>query len=208
MKYDAIVVAGGVGKRAGLGYNKVFFVMPEGCTVLEKACSCFLKDSDCQKLIVVCNEQLPFTATKLQLVAGGQERYDSVCNGLKACTAEYVLIHDAARPFLKEEDLAKLKAALRDNEGALLAMKAIDTIKQVKDGYVEKTLDRNYLYQAATPQGFKRECLIACYKQADLQGITDDASVLEQAGYRVKVVECDRSNIKLTCNEDFTALCR
>ena len=182
--------------------------MRDGRTVLEKSCSIFFEDEDCEKVVVVLNENCPFSNAKMIQTSGGENRYDSVMNGLKYVDSEYVLIHDAARPFLKEEDLAKLKAALRDNEGALLAMKAIDTIKQVKDGYIEKTLDRNYLYQAATPQGFKRECLIACYKKADLQGITDDASVLEQAGYRVKVVECDRSNVKLTCNEDFTALCR
>lgn len=208
MKYDAIIVAGGVGKRAGLGYNKVLFVMPDGKTILEKACSCFLQDQDCLRVVVVCNDELPFSADKLFVTAGGKERYDSVCNGLKECRAEYVLIHDAARPFLKMDDLQKLKLALADGDGAILAMKAIDTIKAVKDGCIEKTLDRNYLYQAATPQGFKRELLINCYRKTDLRGITDDASVLEQAGYNVKVVECDRSNIKLTCNEDFEALCK
>ena len=100
MKYDAIVVAGGVGKRADLGFNKVLYRTRDGKTVLNHSCLNFINDDDCQKLIVVCNFELDFKCDKLVVVPGGKERYESVLNGLNEVTSDYVLIHDGARPFL------------------------------------------------------------------------------------------------------------
>ena len=81
MKYDAIVVAGGVGKRADLGFNKVLYRMRDGKTVLNHSCLNFINDDDRQKLIVVCNSELDFKCDKLVTVPGGKERYESVLNG-------------------------------------------------------------------------------------------------------------------------------
>ena len=115
MKYDAIVVAGGVGKRADLGFNKVLYRMRDGKTVLNHSCLNFINDDDCQKLIVVCNFELDFKCDKLVTVPGGKERYESVLNGLNEVTSDYVLIHDGARPFLDVDDLERLKSNVEED---------------------------------------------------------------------------------------------
>lgn len=203
MKYDAIVVASGKGSRADLGFNKVLFVMKNGKTVLENSCHLFLEDEDCEKLIVVTNDEVPFKSDKLIIVNGGKERYLSVKNGLDKVDSEYVLIHDGARPFLNEFDLKKLKNSILGWNGAILATKATDTIKYVVDDVVRKTLNREEIYYALTPQAFKTQVLKDGYTILNLEGITDDAQIAEKLGLDVKIVEGSKTNIKLTNKEDF-----
>jgi len=202
MKYDAIVVAGGKGNRANLGYNKAFFVMENGKTVLENSCHLFIEDKDCTKVIVVCNEELPFNNEKIEVVSGGKERKDSVQNGLSKVVSEYVFIHDAARPFLHKEMLEELKKEVINNS-VILARKASDTIKLVIDLSIEKTIDRDLIYMAETPQCFKSELIKECYKKCEGINFTDDASLVESLGYEVKIVEDKYDNKKLTFKEDF-----
>ena len=203
MKYDAIVLGGGIGKRADLGFNKVLYKMKNDKTVLNNACDVFLNDRDCEHVIVVCNFDIDFTNDKLLVTGGGKERYESVLNGLKLVTSDYVLIHDGARPFLNKEDLDNLKNKAVKYDCALLAKKAVDTIKYVNDGFVDKTIDREHIYYALTPQGFKSDLIKRAYASIDLKGITDDASVLEKLGYKVRIVECIHDNHKLTLKDDF-----
>lgn len=204
MKYDAIVVASGKGERANLGFNKVFFVMKNGKTVLENACSTFVEDPDCLKVIVVCDEENKvFKNEKVITTKGGKLRANSVYNGLVLCDEEYVFIHDGARPFLDKEDVEKLKEEIIRYDGVMLAKKAIDTIKLTKDGMVVQTLDRENIYQALTPQAFKTDLIKEAYGTLDVSNCTDDASVFEKFNHKVKVVEGKVTNIKLTTKEDF-----
>lgn len=204
MKYDAIVVASGNATRANLGFNKVFFTMKNNKTVLENACNVFINDEDCNNVIVVTNDQEKvFKHKKVVLVNGGKERHDSVKNGLAKVTSDYVFIHDGARPFIEKEDIEKLKEALLSFDGAILVSKNVNTIKQVKNGVIEKTLDREYIYNALTPQAFKSSLIKEAYDKVDLKGLTDDSLVFEKMGYAVKAVEGNPSNIKLTKKEDF-----
>lgn len=204
MKYDAVVVANGKSERAGLGFNKVFYVMKNNKTVLENACRVFIDDEDCEKVIVVtdCKEQV-VKQNKIEIVSGGKERADSVKSGLSEVKNDYVFIHDGARPFITKSDIDNLKKALIDYDGAILATKNVNTIKQVKDGIVEKTLDREYIYNALTPQAFKTSLIKEAYNKIDIKGLTDDSLVFERLGYKVKIVDGDPLNIKLTRKEDF-----
>lgn len=204
MKYDAVVVASGNSERANLGFNKVFFVMKNNKTVLENACDVFINDEECKNVIVVTNESdKVFKNKKVIIINGGKERTDSVKNGLSKVTSDYVFIHDGARPFIKKEDVNKLKEALLDSDGAILVAKNVNTIKEVKNGVIEKTLDREFVYNALTPQAFKTSLIKEAYNKVDLQGITDDSLVFEKMGYKVKAVEGDPTNIKLTNRKDF-----
>lgn len=203
MKYDAIVVAGGSGKRANLGFNKVLFKMKNAKTVLENACHLFIEDKDCLKLIVVTNEEVAFNNSKVLVIKGGKERYDSVKNGLEFVDSEYVFVHDGARPFLSKEDLENLKENILDNDGAILAYKAFDTVKYVEEGFVLKTINRDNVYLALTPQAFKSDMLKVAYKLNNFDGITDDASLFERCGYKVKIVLGNKTNKKLTEKDDF-----
>ena len=209
MKYDVVIVASGKGERANLGYNKAFFKMNNQRTVLECSASLFIDDKDCENIIVVTNKEnfpLVFKNNKVKLTTGGAQRKDSVCNGLKLVTSEYVLIHDAARPFLQSESLQELKAQIEINNAAILAHKAIDTIKIVKDNKIQKTIDRNIVYMAETPQGFKTELIKKCFEECDNINFTDEASLVESLGYNVYIVEDKFNNKKLTTETDFINL--
>ena len=203
MKYDVVVVAGGKGLRADLGYNKALFLMSNNKTVLENSCEIFFNDTDCEKVIIVINDEIDFTNDKLLITNGGNERRDSVLNGLNLTTSEYVLIHDAARPYLHEESLRKLKEELSNKDAVILARKASDTIKVVEDGKITKTLDRNTIYMAETPQAFKTKLIKRCYKECADINFTDDASLVESLGYDVYVINDEFDNKKLTSKEDF-----
>ena len=207
MKYDAIIVANGKGERANLGFNKVFYVMKNGKTVLENACSKFIEDEECQKVIIVTNEkEKVFKNDKIEIVDGGDTRANSVYNGLCKAEDEVVFIHDGARPFLTKEDLENLKEQIKHYDGVIIAKKATDTIKLTKDGFVQKTLDRENVYQALTPQVFKTELIKQAYDTLDVSECTDDASVFEKYNHQVKVVEGNPNNIKLTLESDFENL--
>ena len=206
MKYDVVIVASGKGERANLGYNKAFFKMKDERTVLECSASLFVEDRDCENIIIVTSEEyldLVFKNNKVKTALGGKERKDSVFNGLNLVTSEYVLIHDAARPFLNKTSLEELKKEIEIHDAAILAKKAVDTIKVVENNKIIKTLDRNTIYMAETPQGFKTELIKKCYQECENINFTDDASLVESLGYDVFVVEDKFDNRKLTSETDF-----
>lgn len=209
MKYDVVIVASGKGERANLGYNKAFFKMKDGRTVLECSASLFIEDDDCQKIVVVTNEEYfehVFNNDKVIKTVGGKERKDSVSNGLEKVNSDYVLIHDAARPYLNKESLQELKKEVENKDAAILAHKAIDTVKVVNGNKIEKTIDRNTVFMAETPQAFKTELIKKCYKECVNINFTDDASLVESLGYDVFIVEDKYNNKKLTSEMDFKNL--
>lgn len=203
MKYDVIVVAGGKGNRANLGFNKVLFKMANGKSVIENNIDIFLNDEDCQKIILVINEEIDFNNNKLILVKGGKERFDSVMNGLNEVSSEYVLIHDGARPFLNIKALEKLKNKLEEKDAVVLGKIASDTIKIINDDKIVETLNRNNIFVAETPQGFKTSLIKDCYKNKDDNYYFDDASLVEAFNHEVYIVIDEYNNKKLTSKEDF-----
>lgn len=203
MKYDVIVVAGGKGNRADLGFNKVLFKMANGKSVIENNIDIFLNDKDCQKIILVINEKIDFNNNKLILVKGGKERFDSVMNGLNEVSSEYVLIHDGARPFLNIKALEKLKNKLEEKDAVVLGKMASDTIKIINNDKVVETLNRNNIFIAETPQGFKTSLIKDCYKNKDDNYYFDDASLVESFNHEVYIVIDEYNNKKLTSKEDF-----
>jgi len=139
---------------------------------------------------------------KSAVVEGGEERQDSINNALKTIkSSELVAIHDAVRPFIKPAQIQKCCRLASMNGGAIIAVPAKDTIKQVDhEQLIQHTPDRSRLWQAQTPQIFRREIITKAYKQAakdDFKG-TDDSSLAERIGTTVKVVEGSRENFKIT----------
>lgn len=138
------------------------------------------------------------------IVAGGRRRQDSVANGLRfAGESDFVLVHDAARPFLTAGLVARTLRASRRTGAALAALPVSDTVKKVVRGRVAKTVSREDLWFAQTPQAFKRSLLEAALRHwPEMLLATDDALVLERFGKTVSVVPGDRYNIKVTYAED------
>ena len=209
MEYDVIVVASGKGERSKLGYNKAFYRMKDGKTVLEHALALFVEDGDCRNIIVVTSEEYMKDVPeekKLIRIIGGRERKDSVANGLRFAASEYVMIHDAVRPFLKKEALEAVKQKLEEHDAVCLGHMATDTVKKIKDGIIRKTIDRREVFMAETPQAFRRELILEAYEKCPEGSYTDDASIVEAMGHPVAAVINDHRNPKLTIKEDFRGL--
>lgn len=138
-----------------------------------------------------------------RVVAGGAERQDSIYRGLQVIKKEdagIVTVHDAARPFVRPEDIRSVIERAESKGAAIMAMPATDTIKQVKRGFVHRTLDRRIIYHAQTPQAFRYQLIHEAYERAYADGIiaTDDSQLVERLGHRISVVEGSHLNIKIT----------
>ncbi len=212
LSFAAILAAAGSGSRAG-GVPKQFRDLV-GRPVIRWSAEALLS-SGADPLIVVTSpaegERAAEALESLPVIwaTGGARRSDSVRNGLGLVPdrAEAVLVHDAARPLLTPEHVARLLAALRGAEGALPGLAVADTLQRVIDGRVAETVPRDGLYRAQTPQAFRRTALIDAYAALppDLEP-TDDAEVVRRAGGRVTVIPGDPRLHKLTYEEDFAVL--
>jgi 2-C-methyl-D-erythritol 4-phosphate cytidylyltransferase len=143
-----------------------------------------------------------YNLTKIaRIVAGGAERQDSVYRGLQVVSsAAIVVIHDAVRPFVTPDEIRAVIERAAKTGAALMAVPAVDTIKQVKSGRVHRTLDRKSLYHAQTPQAFRYSVIKEAYDRASREGFsaTDDSQLVERMGHRVSIVEGSHINIKIT----------
>jgi 2-C-methyl-D-erythritol 4-phosphate cytidylyltransferase len=142
-----------------------------------------------------------------KVVAGGKERQDSVRHALEHVSeeTEIVVVHDAVRPFVTEGMVTEVVKAARRVGGAIVALPMRDTVKQVgAEGRIERTVDRQPLWLAQTPQAFRRDHLLAAHRKAYVEKVhaTDDAFLFEWAGHPVVVVEGSGENIKVTRPED------
>lgn len=210
MDYSVIVLCAGKGSRSGLSYNKMLYRFNDK-TVYEMTMANFISDERCRQIVVVTKEdelkQIKDLVSdqRITYVFGGQERQDSVYNGLQAVSQDIVLIHDGARPYLKKENIDSLLTCLESNDACLLTVPVKDTIKLCQDGKVVETLPRPKLMQAQTPQAFKTELIKKCYQRAKDQSYqaTDDASLVERFGNQsVIAVLGSYENIKITTPED------
>ncbi len=203
----AVVVAGGAGRRMGGSVRKQYLVL-DGEPVLLRAVRPFLDHPEIATVVVVlpgadaADPPAWLASLPVGIVAGGAERGDSVRAGLAAvpADAERVLVHDGARPLLTRGVVDRVLAACGE-DGAIAAVRVTDTIKEVgEDGVVAATPDRARLWQAQTPQGFPFRPLLEAYARAAAEGVaaTDDAAVFERGGGRVRVVDGDPTNLKVT----------
>lgn len=206
MNYSAIVLCAGKGSRSGLTYNKMLYRF-KNKTVYEMSMEIFLNDERCKQIVVVTKEEelddlkKLISSKKIDYVFGGKERQDSVYNGLQVVKEDYVLIHDGARPYLKKENIDDILECLNKNDACLLVVPVKDTIKVCIDGNIVKTLPREQLVQAQTPQAFKTELIKRCYQKGKDKNYiaTDDASLVEYfENIEVKAVLGSYSNIKIT----------
>jgi 2-C-methyl-D-erythritol 4-phosphate cytidylyltransferase len=202
----AVVVAGGSGRRMG-GVAKQFLEVG-GQPILRRALLPFVEHPDVHCVVVVLPSDdaaapPPWLAElPVRVVAGGAERSDSVWNGLAALPPgiDLVLVHDGARPFVSRQVIDRVLYAARDG-AAIAAVPVADTIKEVDgSGAVIATPERARLWQAQTPQGFRRALLVRAHRAAREAGIpaTDDAVLVERLGTTVRVVEGAAENIKVT----------
>ena len=218
MKNVAIVLAAGQGKRMNSKVQKQFLLIKEkpvmyytlrafeNSELITDVILVTGKDEIeyCQKEIV---EKYGFEKVR-KIVAGGKERYHSVHNGIQAIDeAEYVFIHDGARPFVNNEMIARAYDAVAVHKACVVGMPVKDTIKIAdEEGFAAQTPDRKKVWQVQTPQTFEYHLIKEAYEKLMIEepeGITDDAMVVEtMTNYKVKLVEGSYRNIKITTPED------
>ena len=152
-----------------------------------------------------------FGVTKLSAVAaGGDTRFKSVRNALEAVSpnAEFIAIHDGARPLIETEDIERVFADAEKYNAAIAAIPATDTVKSVGEGgNIEGTIPRGKLYYAQTPQVFRKELYLSCLEKlgSRAEDVTDDSSIPEMCGEHVHITEIKSSNFKITRPDDLIA---
>ena len=221
-KFAAVLPAGGLGKRMGGNIPKQLMVLG-GKPVYRYSLETFLSMDEIAEVVMAvpadwknhfekeifsdnASEEI---RTKMKIVVGGAERWQSVENGVNALTsdAEFVLVHDVARPFISKEIILDVCKTLVEKGSCLVAKPAVDTIKIAKDGCVQQTIDRNTVWMAQTPQAASIALLKKLYGRIAAEPLnftpTDEASILEYFGESVYIVKGNNLNDKLTTPEDF-----
>lgn len=215
-KIAVIIVAAGKGTRFS-GNERKIFAKVEGQPMFLRSIQLFINREDvCQTILVAASEDEGHIREKyganlgfmgVKMVLGGATRPDSVASGLAAVRddAELVAVHDAARPCSSEEMIDRVFAEAAKTGAAILAAPLHGTIKRVGESKViDETISRQGLWEAQTPQVFKREIILAAYeKRTECQAeVTDDAQLVELMGHPVAVVESDFTNLKVTTRGD------
>ncbi len=220
MKYWAIVPAAGSGRRMAADVPKQYLPL-QGATVLEHTLNTLFACEPIEGVVLALSaddgywpEIAPrFSGKNLACVVGGAERCHSVLNAVHhlhgfADTHDWVLVHDAARPCARADDvIALIETLAEDACGGLLGVPVADTMKRLgADGRVAGTVDRQALWHAQTPQMFRLGLLQSALEQALAQGwlVTDEAAAMEMAGYRPGMVHGHADNIKITVPFDLT----
>lgn len=216
MKVSAVIVAAGSGRRMGAGINKVYMPLGEKC-VLWHTVKAFAESGAVDELVIVTGSEDLIQAAEIAaefeldfyVIVGGEERQNSVLNGINKANGDFVAVHDGARALITADEIRTVIASAKEYGAAALGVTPKDTVKTAdNDGFISGTVERSSAYLIQTPQVFKREELIKAHGKAIEDGFaaTDDCAVMERIGARIKIVEGSYENIKLTTPEDiFTA---
>jgi 2-C-methyl-D-erythritol 4-phosphate cytidylyltransferase len=198
----ALVVAAGRGERLGSDGPKAL-VSCGGRALLEWSIEALLAVPEIDHVVVALPAGVTAPAGTSGVV-GGAERSHSVRAALRASFGDPVLVHDAARPLVTPRIIRDCLAGLVGADAAIAAVRITDTIKEADGDRVTGTLDRSRLWAVQTPQVFRREVLERALSldEAALAAATDDASLVESLGGRVRLVECPRENLKVTTPDD------
>lgn len=207
---SVIIVAGGAGVRMGGDVPKQFLVV-RGRPILMHSIDAFKMAG--QIIVVLPSQQVEYWkrlcseydfATTHQIVAGGSERFYSVRNGLTAVlpTMKYVAIHDGVRPWVTRQVIDDALDTATKFGAAIPVINVTDSIRMMSDDEHSKSLDRKMLRAVQTPQIFERDIILRAYERGFSDLYTDDASVVESAGYSIALSEGSVENIKITVSSD------
>lgn len=211
-----VIVAGGSGTRVG-GEELKQFRWVAGKPMLLHSVQTFMQRSDVGMVVVVLPQRyagdpppwlFQCDVDRLLVSIGGRTRSESVANGLDDLPdeAQVVLVHDAARPLVGAETIDRVVAAVREGKSAVAALPVVDTLKEVDDaGRITRTVDREHLWRAQTPQGFPRQVIVEAHRRAQRERVsaTDDAGLLERLDLPVYVVRGSERALKVTEAADF-----
>ncbi|WP_432702318.1 2-C-methyl-D-erythritol 4-phosphate cytidylyltransferase [Lysinibacillus sphaericus] len=214
MQYEVVLPAAGSGKRMGAGRNKLFLELLEK-PILIHTLEVFEQDENCTGIWLavkpaeraVIQKMLEnYGISKVKgLPDGGAERQHSVHACMKEMgQVDIVLVHDAARPFITRDIIANLVQSAHNFGAAIAGVRAKDTMKKVRNGIIEETVDRESLWMIQTPQAFRFDLIVEAEDVAEKVGFlgTDEAMLVERLGHEVHIVESNYENVKMTTKED------
>lgn len=211
-----VIVAAGTGSRMKKDINKQFIKL-KNKEIVAHTIEKFYNSENIDDIVVVIREDEEeyfnknikdkYGFTNIKVAHGGNERQDSVFNGIKMLKKEcdVVLIHDGARPFVTDDIIKRSINKANEHNAIVVGVKVKDTIKVVSDnGNIVDTPNRSYLWAVQTPQVFKYDIITKAYEDAYNNNYygTDDAMLVERIGYNVKMIEGSYNNIKITTQED------
>lgn len=229
--FSCVIVAGGTGSRMQADRKKAFIELADEPLLLHTVRAFAGVDGIAEVIVVLPAAELkqitatdeanvelvnlPKSAERLafqlrengvtRAVVGGARRQDSVLNGLWATSpdSKYVMIHDAARPFVSDEELQRLMARTRETGAAILAHPVRDTLKRATaEQVIEATVQRSGLWAAQTPQAFERKKLLEAFQKHNAVDVTDDAELVALSGGSCALVKGSAQNFKVTTPED------
>lgn len=213
-----ILAAAGLGVRMGGNVKKPYMLI-KGRPIFQYSLERFLDVKGVQEIILVVGQseledvgdkwkgKFSQYKIKVKVVPGGRRRQDSIYEGLKYLEpqADIVLVHDAVRPIVTKEMIEAVINRVETSGAAILAVPITATVKEVEGaGRIIRTMSRDSLWMAQTPQGFRKDVLLRAYDailEEDVE-VTDDAQAVERLGYPVEIVPGSHTNIKITTQED------
>lgn len=205
-KINVIIPAGGTSSRFG-NKNKLLEKV-HGKEVIKHTIEAF-ENSNIDEIIICANvtiiEELKsifIKSEKVKIIEGGATRQQSVFNGLMASECDYVLIHDGARPMISTDLVNQTIEMVKDKYALTVATKTIDTIKEIENGRIIRTIDRSKLYNTQTPQAFNYNLIRDAHLKLVGKNFTDDAGMLEALGETVYILDGSYKNIKITTQND------
>lgn len=208
----AIILAAGNSTRYGKNRNKNFEIVNEK-SVLAYSLDAFdknvyvdniiiaIKENENQEVTDIINKEL--ITKNISIITGGNTRKESVYNCIKNIDSDIVIIHDGARPLIKQEYIINCIENMKEFKGVTVGVKSKDTIKITdKNDIVINTTNRSNTWLIQTPQCFDRDTLLKMHEKYKNDDVTDDCSLLEKDDYKIKIILGDYSNIKITTSED------
>jgi 2-C-methyl-D-erythritol 4-phosphate cytidylyltransferase len=211
-KFSVIITAGGIGKRMGGDLPKQFLEL-NNLPMLMHTIRIFNDfDSSAQLILTLPVEWQEYWATlcakyqfeiKHQVVDGGKERFHSIQNALNYCKGEYVAIHDGVRPLVSQKTLLNCWKGVQEFGAVIPVLDLKESLRKVENN-ASMAVNRSEFRIVQTPQCFKKDILSVAYQNSFHAGITDDASLVEEAGYVIHLVEGNEQNIKITTPTDLS----
>lgn len=212
----AVILVAGNSTRYGQNRNKNFERL-NGKMVLEYSLNAFNTNNYIDNIIIVSKEDEKETVKKVieeqnlkkevTIVIGGKTRQESVYNAISKTASDIVIIHDGARPMIKQKYISDCIEAMETIKGATIGVKSKDTIKITdENNIVIETTKRANTWLIQTPQCFDRKTLINMHEKYKNEECTDDCMILEKENYKVKIIEGDYTNIKITTYEDINII--
>jgi len=211
-KVTAIILAAGNSARFGRNRNKNFEEI-KGKTILAYSINAFnknmyiddiilaIKENEIQDIKNIISKEL--LTKNMNIIIGGSTRQESVYNCIMSTNSDIVIIHDGARPLIKQEYINKCIENINEFKGVTIGTKAKDTIKIAdNDDIIISTTNRNNTWITQTPQCFDRKILLKLHEKYKDADETDDCSLLEKENYKIKMILGDYTNIKITTYED------